>query len=738
MPPLIKTVESGLRALPEVLGTRARRFQPRFNTPVVVLWLTLSIAGVVMAWLTWKELADHVDRGVQMAIFNESLDRVFFSLQDVETGGRGFALTGLEVFLEPQVTAERDLPAHFSKLSELAWTDRDLLQQVLALQGLADVELSIMSRTLDERRRGGLAAGAASIETQKGRVVMDRIRSLVMRMRSSRQNVLTASGDTTRMRLRRANLTSLGAGILGVGLGFFAFYLARESLQHERRERELAEAKLRAEHTSDQKSTFLANMSHEIRTPMNAIIGFTELLGGELREPRQQRYLRSIRTASDSLLQLINDVLDMSKIEAGVLELHLEPTDPQEICAFLHTVFDEQVARRGVDLTCETAEDLPRALLLDRTRLRQVMVNLVGNAAKFTEKGFIQSRFTWEPQGDSRSQITLLVEVEDSGIGIPQDRLDAIFHPFVQADGRRPQEKAGTGLGLAIVRRLTEMMGGRVVVASVVGQGTIFHLRIPDVAISARLASSPIATLPIERPADFNTLKAAHLLIVDDHQPNRELIAGLFTGTHHRLDFGVNGREAVALSRSLKPDVVLMDIRMPVMDGRAALLEIRATPGLELLPVIAVTASSFAAEEVDLRRHFSGYVRKPFTTQALFDELALFLPRVPAATTSASPSAEALPPESASESTTRWTEMNVALHALESSDWPGVRDSMAMSEVHGFAARLKLLGEAAGCAPLTRYSAALKGLAEAYDAVGLEMELVRFPQLVSDIEQRSI
>jgi len=183
------------------------------------------------------------------------------------------------------------------------------------------------------------------------------------------------------------------------------------------------------------------------------------------------------------LLEPINDILDMSKIEAGVLELHLALTDPQEICSFVHTVFVEQVPRRGVQLTCKTAKDLPRTLLLDRTRLRQVLVNLVGNAAKFTERGFIRWRFTWEPQSDSRGQIILLLELEDSGIGIPRHRLDAIFHPFVQADGRRPQEKAGMGMGLAIVRRLTEMMGGRVVVANVVGKGTIFHLRIPEVAI---------------------------------------------------------------------------------------------------------------------------------------------------------------------------------------------------------------------------------------------------------------
>jgi len=733
---MVRTIERQLKALPEVLNTGVTRFQPRLHTPLVVLWLTLSIAGVGITWVTWKELSDHVDRAVQVTAFNESLDRVFSSLQDVETAGRGFALTGAEVFLEPQVAAERDFPEQFAKLAELAWADHDLRQQVLQLQALAVEKLAIIRRTIEERRRGGLAAAATSVESQQERHAMDRIRALVLQMRNARQNPLTTAEDTTRMRLRRANLTSMAAGILGVGLGFFAFYLTRLGLQHERRERALAEAKLHAEQSSDQKSTFLAHMSHEIRTPMNAIIGFAELLGRELKEPRQRHYLHSIRTASDSLLQLINDVLDLSKIESGVLELRPEPTDPRELCAFIHTLFGEQAVRRGLQFTCDTDERLPRALLLDQTRLRQVLVNLVGNAAKFTEHGFIRMRMKGEP--DTGGRILLHIEIEDSGIGIPPDRLSAIFEPFTQADGRRPQEQGGAGLGLAIVRRLVEVMGGTVVVSSIVGRGTTFRLRIPGLAI-ADPASTAASGADADGPqVSFDALRAATLLVVDDHSLNRDFIAGLFAGSHHRLHFGTDGAEAVALARSLRPDALLLDIRMPGLDGREALSQIRASPGLESVPVIAVTASSLLGDELNLRQQFSAYVRKPFTARELFDALAKFLPHQvsvgsPASVEVATEAPPASPPGNPVPSSAASIGLVTALRNLETGAWPAVRDGMGMAEVRDFAARLDSLGQTAGGAPLADYARRLRLHADAYDAAALEAELARFPQVIHQI-----
>ncbi len=363
-----------------------------------------------------------------------------------------------------------------------------------------------------------------------------------------------------------------------MGAGLIALWLSYVAVRHQQRERELVDAKLQAEHSNREKTIFLANMSHEIRTPMNAILGFSELLQGDLREPKHKQYLQSIRTSAGSLLMLINDILDMSKIEAGVMELRPEPTDLREICDFLHTLFSEPAAKKGLKLQCIVSENLPAALLMDRIRLRQVLVNLVGNAVKFTDKGGIEVRVSWEKQATS-SQITLIIEIQDTGVGIPKDKLDTIFKPFVQAGTHRDKEKQGTGLGLSIVKRLTEIMGGTVTVASVMEQGSAFSLRFPDAPISTRLAASEKSSLQEE--VDFNELRPASLLVVDDNQTNCELIAGLFVGTHHRLVFGYNGQEAVNMARDIKPDILLLDVRMPGMDGRQALAEIRKTPGLE-------------------------------------------------------------------------------------------------------------------------------------------------------------
>ncbi|MBX3730964.1 MAG: CHASE3 domain-containing protein [Verrucomicrobiae bacterium] len=721
----------------EMLAVRMRAHRSQLYSALVAVWLTLSIAGVVMAAVSWVRLSESVNAAVAVSNFNDTLDRVFSLVLEAESGQRGYTITGIESFLDPYELALQRLPGELEALTEFSLIDRERQRKVLDLRVLVELRLNQMLEVVQARRTQGFPAAALQIVTGNGEETMDQIRLQIGGMRRDRVGILTRHGATTRQHLNRANITSLVAGVLGVGAGFFAFFLARLSLDHERMERQLAESKLQAEKDSAQKSAFLANMSHEIRTPMNAILGFTDLLSAEVREPRQRRYLTSIRTASESLLQIINDVLDMSKIEAGVVDLHPEPTDPREICEFLHSVFSEQAARRSVQLTCGTAEDLPRALLLDRTRIRQVLVNLVGNAVKFTERGFIRVHIMSEAQAAVGSRITLVIEVEDTGIGIPKDRLDDVFKPFAQTDPRRPQEQEGTGLGLAIVRRLIELMGGTVAVASIEGHGTTFRVRIPDVAVSARL---PATQLPASNAAvDFNEFRPATLVVADDNAVNRELIESIFSPTHHALHFGVNGEEALALARALKPDAVLLDIRMPLLDGRETLAAIRQSPGLELVPVVAVTASNLADDEREFREEFDGYVRKPFTPRALFEELAQFLPRAEVPTAAAG--SEPLPPTTqppGGAPTLQRAELAVELHRLESSDWPTVRDGMSMTEVHDFAARLRGLGEDAECAPLVDYAGVLESHAMAYDISALEPELARFPQLISQLEANTV
>lgn len=524
------------------------------------------------------------------------------------------------------------------------------------------------------------------------------------------------------------------AGLLGVGTGLFALYFYRIDYYQERARRELLEEKLHAEQAVREKSAFLANMSHEIRSPMNAILGFSELLEPDGLTPKQAQYVRAIRDSGAALLHLINDILDLSKLEAGKLELHPDPTDMHDSCEFLRTVFGQQAVIKSLQLQFELSPNLPRALLLDRLRLRQVLVNLLSNAIKFTDRGCVKTRVSWESRGDSRSG-TLLLEVEDTGIGIPAAKLEEIFKPFVQADSRPTAENEGTGIGLTIVKRLTELMGGSLAVESKVGQGTIFRLRFADVPVSGRLPVGDHAE-PGEA-VDFNDFVPATLLVVDDNQTNRALMAGIFEKTHHQVVFANNGCGALEYLKTDRPDVVLLDIRMPVMDGQTTLVEIRKQASLVSLPVIAVTASSKVGEERELQNQFSGYIRKPFSRQTLFLTLGQFLQRSsPEKGLDAQNVVETFKsvPIPSPYQAAHWQELALELRSQEATEWPVLRDSLAVNETRAFAHNLFLLGQQAQCAPLITYAATLTTLADGYAISQMERHLAAFPKLVHSIE----
>jgi len=698
---------------------------------VVVVWLTLSVSSVVLAAVTWIQLSNDLAAAREAVAVREELDAVIKLLVDAETAQRGFTITGDESFLGPLTEGAKKLPSHFERLAELARDDSELLKVVLNLRAQSEVSLNYQRDVVEVRRTEGAKKAMELVAQGHGKKVMNDLRAEITTVRGMRTDPISDEAPGSRSQLLRASLTSLISGVIGIGAGVFALWLSRVMLRHRERERELIEARLLAERNSEEKTVFLANMSHEIRTPMNAILGFSELLETELREPRHRQYLQSIRSSAGSLLQLINDILDMSKVEAGVMELRPEPTDAREICEFLHTVFAEPAARKGVKLECQAAEDLPRALLIDRLRLRQILVNLVGNAVKFTDKGNIFTRLLWEKQPTS-SHITLIIEVQDTGVGIPQDKLEAIFKPFVQAGAHRDKERQGTGLGLSIVQRLTEMMGGTVTAASVMGQGSAFSLRFPDIAISARLPTP--AKTEIQPEANFNDLRPARVLVVDDNEINCQLVAGMFSGSHHQLSFGSNGREAVSKAAESRPDIILLDIRMPGMDGREALAEIRKLGGLEMTPIIAVTASSLMAEEIELKERFNGYVRKPFTKRELFDELAQFLPPEPKPASPTDPTASNITGDPSAVSQPAAPELMTELHRMTTDEWPAVRDSLAINESKAFAQKLDTLAERWACPPLLIYARALVRHAENYDVVELERQLHEFGGLVDRLK----
>ncbi len=704
-----------------------RQLGQQFYIIVLTAWLVLSLSSMAFALVSWSRLSQRMVAGRQISDLREELNETLGLVLDAETGERGYLLTGDRNMLGPYYFAQRDLPSHFDRLNDLAHADPAILKQTAQIQTDSNLLLAWLNQVIVTYNTNP-GKGQKMVASGQGKERMDKIRGEVAPLSEScQEQVLQTRADIYR-RVRISNAATVAAGVFGIGAALLGLWLSHVTAIHQKRERELTEAKLRAEHSSQEKTLFLANMSHEIRTPMNAILGFSELLGNELPDSRHRQYLHSIRSSANSLLQLINDILDISKIETGMIELRPEPTDLREICEFIRTLFSEPAAKKNIKLECHLRQDFPMAIFIDRLRLRQILVNLVGNAIKFTDQGGVEVRISREKQANH--QITLILEVQDTGVGIPRDKLDAIFKPFVQSGAHQDKEKLGSGLGLAIVKRLTETLGGTVTVASVLGQGSAFHLRFLNVPVAAPPAPSK-KTSEVPAP-DFNELRPSTLLIVDDNQINRDLLSGMLANTHHRLSYANSGDQAVIKARELLPDLILMDIRMPGMNGDEALSIIHQIPGLEMLPCIAVTASMFRDEEISWRQTFSGFVRKPFSRQQLFSELSRFLPPIPregpaAATNGAAHPAPAAPPASPA--------LLAELHQMLADPWPVIRDSVAVNESKVFAKRLNEIGRRWHSQPLMDYSQTLLRDAENYSVMDLEKHLGEFSTFVEQLKQ---
>ncbi|OMH29487.1 ATP-binding protein [Motiliproteus sp. MSK22-1] len=380
----------------------------------------------------------------------------------------------------------------------------------------------------------------------------------------------------------------------------------------------------RADKANKAKSEFLANMSHEIRTPMNAVLGFAQILADGETDPEKARHLASISSSGKTLLYLINDILDLSKIEANKLDLELGPVSLPMLFQEIETMFANQVATNGLDFPIQIQPGLPANLLMDENRTRQILINLISNAVKFTSKGQISLQAEYQRTPSDHNQLNLTITVADTGVGIPKNQQQSIFGAFQQRSGQNSALYGGTGLGLTITQRLVRLMGGEISVESIPEQGATFSVWLPNIrALSHRV------TLPAsDTSLDFERVIFApgKVLICDDIALNRELLKNFLRPWNLSTQMASNGQEALLAVRRDKPDLILMDMKMPVMDGYAACKALKSDPALKDIPIITVTASAMSDEEEELKEYCDGFLRKPINRAELISECMRFLP----------------------------------------------------------------------------------------------------------------
>lgn len=376
------------------------------------------------------------------------------------------------------------------------------------------------------------------------------------------------------------------------------------------------------------KSDFLANMSHEIRTPMNGIIGLAHLLAKTDLNAVQADYTSKISQSARSLLSIINDILDFSKIEAGKMQLEHVPFQLEDVRDELESLFAERIAESGVALITEKDDSVQTALLGDPTRLRQILINLVGNAYKFTREGHI--RVAVEPwDGAPEGKVGLRFSVSDTGIGMTPDQLDKIFSPYVQADSSIARRYGGTGLGLTICQNLVTMMGGSLHVESTAGKGT-------SIAFTVALDAAPADALPSDTAAgseEIPNLKGMRVLMAEDNEINALVASEILLETGLELTTVENGQKAVDLLAAAKDgpwpfDLVFMDTQMPILGGNDATRAIRAMPEYADLPIVALSANAYEQERKrSIEAGMSDYLTKPLELKALYAVLRKYRPK---------------------------------------------------------------------------------------------------------------
>ena len=662
-----------------------------------VALLIFLLIGLISYWST-KELID-VDKAVansQKVL--HTLEVVKTELQNAIINQRDFIITAEEKDLDAYYTGIRVVHQKIEELRTFPWNTGAYQENITTLTRLIEQKFATLHSMIEVRTHEGFGPTIQEILIAKAKALMNEIRTTIDAMEQENTWALDRLLASSEASARKAiMIVIIGNSVAFALLALSVSLLIRQINERKHAENALkqakevaeeaqqrAEAAQRASETANHaKSEFLANMSHELRTPLSGILGYAQILNRnhDLTE-QQQHGLDVIHRSGEHLLLMINDILDLSKIEAGRLDLH-----PAEfsLSASLRTLVDMasiRVKQKSIAFSYEKDPDVPQVVYGDEKRLRQVLLNVLGNAVKFTEQGGVTLRVTKvtkvtkvEDNDHRSSMVNLQFSIEDTGIGIPPDKLYEIFEPFHQVGDQRFQAE-GTGLGLTISQRIVRMMGSEIRVKSTPGKGSLFwfELELPEIE---RGIMDEDEQLP-ER-VGFNG-RSRKVLLVDDDTDNREVLKTTLLPLGFTIAEAMNGRDALTTAKEFHPDLILMDLVMPVMDGFEALRHIRNTPELKHVIVLGISASAFeSTKQKSLDVGCQDFLTKPIPVETLLEKIGQYLhlewirARQEAQTT-APPAAQdefVLPPED---------DLLVLLDAARSGDILEIRDRITHLE----------------------------------------------------------
>jgi len=493
-------------------------------------------------------------------------------------------------------------------------------------------------------------------------------------------------------------------------------------------ERKLEKERDRANQANKAKSEFLANMSHEIRTPMNAILGMSESLYHKLDSSKHKNMVQSVLKSGNLLMSLLNDILDLSKVEAGKLEISLHAVDLREIIYEINTLFTDKAEKKGVVFSYTIDDALPKMLMLDEIRLKQVVFNLVGNAVKFTKEGFVRIDVGFEDLGGGKG--TVSIDVVDTGIGIAQVDVDRVFETFQQQSGQSSRDFGGVGLGLAISKRLVESMNGTISVTSELGVGSVFTVVLNDVG----LVENNRVCEKKQRNVDEIVFSPSDILVVDDIASNILSIKSLLSDSHLSVMSAQSGASAIDICENNKPALVLMDIRMPGMDGFETANRLKALKDGGNLPIVAFTASVHNAKRIESSVEFDDVLYKPVNRAELFRVLARFLPHRIVQTNTAKEIESGLMLEFPLKTTLPLNEILDYLKENIYPMWLSVKDTLVIFKIEKFADELLKYSRKVKFDYLEEYAKNVKSDLDFFNLDDLGRRLSDFGKIIEQLE----